>query len=115
MKKGIALGATLFFLTGLGSSFAWEKNPDGTPKTTKEKWMENKKNKIDQEAAAQKKKIDEVDPEKKDRAINQAEKDRKKQKIDDEAKMKKQQVEDDAKKLGGDHIYQKDKLLKTGK
>ena len=106
MRKAISWGAMLMFLVvSYGTAVAWEPKSDGTPKTTKDKWVEQKKEKIDQDAAAQKKKV--VAPGMK--AVDQAGADRKVKAIDAKATQKKAQVDDDAKKLGGDHIYQKDK------
>lgn len=106
MKKVFSVGMSLIFLVGLlGTALAWEENPDGSAKTTKQKWIEQKKKKIDEEAKAKKSKV--VAPGMK--AIDQAGADRKIKEIDEEAKRKKAEVNEDAKKLGGDHIYQKDK------
>jgi hypothetical protein len=110
MRKVVSWGAMVVFLAAsCGPAVAWEPKSDGTPKTTKDKWIEQKKEKIDQDAAQQKKKV--VAPGMK--AVDQAGADQKIKDIDTNAAKKKAQVDDDAKKLGGDHIYQKNKPKST--
>jgi hypothetical protein len=115
-KLGVIMVGITFMVGSLGSyCYGIEKDDNGIPKSTKEKWKDDKVKKINEEAN---KKRNEIDEDSKQRGTEikrtgmtktvagegPAEK---KKKVDEWEKKKIKEVEDTSKdpKLGGDHIY----------